>query len=365
MPTRGSLLPPPMNSRLSRPNCYSLLVCFFLGLFSGFADALTINVRYVAEGNPLGTFGTAGTAPGNTAGGGSLRRLVEAEADYWESVYSDSHVVTLDYGWFPRDSGATHRLVSEGGTPHREWEGTIAFDNDGSTIWFLDPTPWDHGEFGPLTNYSADLGGGTMNIGRQYSGGAGAAANFDLFSTAIHEIGHALGLSNANNAYGAEAADQVINVSQPLPWVGAAIPLDDGGAHLDLANALLRPSRPYGVRRLASHADILANAQISRFQQINFDPVVAQRPPLRLVNIRFTGRRSDGRMRISGTIAGGKPGEQVLLEASNDLGRTNYWEGIWIAFLNSEGQVSFEDLVDHRSSAISAPAGFVRARRVE
>jgi hypothetical protein len=60
-----------------------------------------------------------------------------------------------------------------------------------TTAWFLDPTPASASEYTTLTNYTADLGGGTMNIGREYTGGTGNGAAHDLFTTAVHEIGHA------------------------------------------------------------------------------------------------------------------------------------------------------------------------------
>jgi hypothetical protein len=237
------------------------------------ADAITIQTNYRAPGQSLGSFGTAGTAPSNATGGGTLQTLVEAAADYWESAFADTFTLQVDYGWFPRDSAATHRLVSQGGSPNRETAATIAFDNDGSFGWFLDSTPYDSAEFSTFTNHSQDLGGGVMNTGRVYTGASGAATGFDLLTTAIHEIGHALGLASANNSFVSETLfDSQVNLTSPRAYAGAAIPVNDGDAHLDLTHALLRSNRPFGVRRLASEADILTNAQISRFTQVNLSP---------------------------------------------------------------------------------------------
>ncbi|HEX8373509.1 MAG TPA: hypothetical protein VF585_12060 [Chthoniobacterales bacterium] len=240
------------------------------------AEAITIQTNFRDSGQTLGTFGTAGGAPSSAVGGGNLQLLVEAAADYWESAFADPFVLTIDYGWFPRaSSAATHRLASEGGSPHRETAATIAFDND-SVLWFLDLSPLDNVEFSTFTAYLNDLGGGLMNTGREYTGGSGSAARFDLLTTAIHEVGHALGLSNANNAFQETARDSLINISGNLPFSGAAIPIVSGEAHLNLAHALLRPSRPSGVRRFASEADILSNAQISQFSQVNLTPVIPE-----------------------------------------------------------------------------------------
>jgi large exoprotein involved in heme utilization and adhesion len=242
------------------------------------AQAITINAIYRASGESLGTFGTAAAQPGNAVGGGNLTVAVDAAVAYWESAFADPFTLTIEYGWFPRDGGTTgtHRLVSEGGTPHRETAGTIAIDSDGSTIWFADPTPDDSSEFATFTEFTSDLGGGSMNVGREFTGASGPAVRHDLFSTVLHEIGHALGLSSANNAYVAEGGDGDVDITAPLPFAGGSLPLNAGDAHLNLAHALLRSSRPSGVRRYASEADILALAQISQFTQVNLTPVVPE-----------------------------------------------------------------------------------------
>ena len=53
-----------------------------------------------------------------------------------------------------------------------------------------------------------------MNIGREYTNGQGNAAAHDLFTTVVHEIGHALGLSAANNAYVAETGDLDVDIGR-------------------------------------------------------------------------------------------------------------------------------------------------------
>jgi len=241
-------------------------------------QAITINAIYRGPGEQLGSFGTAQAQPGNAVGGGNLMAAVDAAVAYWESAFADPFTLTIEYGWFPRDGGTTgtHRLVSEGGSPHRETVGTIALDSDGSTIWFADPTPYDASEYSTFTEYTSDLGGGPMNVGREFTGASGFAIRHDLFSTVLHEIGHALGLSSANNAYVAEAADGDVDITAPLPYAGASLPVNADNAHLNLTRALLRSSRPSGVRRYASEADILALAQISQFTQVNLMPVIPE-----------------------------------------------------------------------------------------
>jgi hypothetical protein len=263
-----------------RPRSWVLTPVLVALLAASPCHAITINATYRGPGETLTNFGPAEAQPANAVGGGVLQSLVNVAVKYWEAAYGDPFTLTIEYGWFPRSGSTTgtHSLLSEGGTPHRETSGSLAFDSDQSTIWFIDPTPASASEYTTFTNYTADLGGGTMNIGREYTGGAGDAIRHDLLSTVLHEMGHALGLSASNNAYVAEEGDGDVDVAAPRPFPGSSIPLNPDDAHLNLAHPLMRSSRPSGVRRLASEADIVANAQISQFTQINLNPPLVPEP---------------------------------------------------------------------------------------
>lgn len=213
-----------------------------------------------------------GTAPATVAGGGNLADIFNAAADWWEkSFVTTPYTLTLTFSWGARPGSilAEHVLSAQGGTPNRETAGTIVFDNDGSSSWFLDPTPCANDEFttGP-TYTSSDLGGGSVNVGRTYSGATGSAAGrTDLFAVALHEIAHALGMSSANTSFVAENVDGDVDVTAPLPFQGSVLPTVSG-AHLNLTNTLMFPSIGNSLRRWPSAADVLANAQISQMTDV-------------------------------------------------------------------------------------------------
>ena len=240
------------------------------------ASAVTIVRNFIAPGNTFpGIGGTAGSASGFQAGGGSFGTVFNAAADWWEAAILDPHVVTISFGWASLSGGTlgVHNLLTQGGSPNRETAAVIRFDNDSSTSWFTDPTPFFSTEYTTFTPSSADLGGGLMNVGRVWTGATGAASGrHDMMAVALHEIAHALGMSSANTSFQTENGDGDIDITAPLPFAGASISTTSG-AHLDLVNANLFPSIPTSRRRLLSEADILANAQISQFTNLNLNPV--------------------------------------------------------------------------------------------
>ena len=242
------------------------------------ASGITIVRTFIAPGQTFpGIGGTAGSASAFQAGGGDLQTVFNAAADWWEAAILDPHVVTVNFGWDALPTfAAFHNLLAQGGTPNRETVGLVRFDNDPSTTWYTDPSPLSTSadtEYSTFTPYSADLGGGLMNVGREYTGARGpAAGRLDMMTVALHEVGHALGLSFENTSFPAETADGDIDVTAPLPFAGAAIPIG-GGDHLDLLRATMFPNLPLGTRKILSEADILANAQLSQFTNVNLNPV--------------------------------------------------------------------------------------------
>lgn len=244
-----------------------------LTLFSGSASALQIETRYYAPGELIPSLGTAYSRPFSASGEGDLESVVRAAADTWEALIADDHKLTLHFGWYPTtgiSNSAFHVAGAFGGIPLRQTSGTLAFNSDLAAFpMYLDPTPESSEEFQLARRDYYDTEAGPIESARWYAATTDEAQRHnDVYTAALHEIGHALGFTQST-AFLNETFDGDIDLLMD-PFTGSSLPVN--GTHLDLSGPLLSDQpRNVGERRGVTQADLLAVCQLSSFTECRYD----------------------------------------------------------------------------------------------
>ena len=292
------------------------LICGLSMLAGGAQGQLVINMDYSAF-----TTGPTGNVNSILKGAGLQDAIaaMDQAAAIWEDVFanSSSSLSWASNGVLTRNinvSWTSHggNTLARGGTPffsNGQWagDGTLRWDGDGSSDFFVDTTPGDDSEWRQSSERSQSLGGVLVNVERvSYDAPAGTVRDgVDFLSTALHEIGHTFGFSSGYPLF--DDADlgndsDIDIIGGPLN--GADIPVNSSHVNLSIGSpgndslgtgrsdypydpggnsffpnstynpANLAPSTTPGVRMALTEADIAIAAQFLDFDMatINYDP---------------------------------------------------------------------------------------------
>lgn len=265
-----------------------LISCLALA-FATSAPALTINLVKADNADTLN--------PSFDPTLSKLEDIMVAAADYWTDVIKDDHTTTIVYGYQNHDNAILGLSVVQAVAANGHASlGAIAFDTRNSSNelrpWFFDPTPKTDEEFEMSQVLVADLTPQTIAL--YYEGTppdqleVGYWGNFindtgdqDIYTTALHEIGHLLGMSDGLPSYIAEiASDETVDFSPSrvggnLVEAHIFAPSGANRLHLRASDALMSPGSGNGDRNLPSATDIFAVASGGnwtdyRLKRVNF-----------------------------------------------------------------------------------------------
>ena len=232
----------------------------------GQGQASAVNIIEIYDG---------GTPPTNSIGGGNLTNICHQACLVWETIFPGTNVIKIHFLYKPIGSGG-HDLITQGGTPSRETEGRVYFNNDnvnGHDRYYLPTNCFNTAEYtNGYREESFDFGCGPVNETRVFSGGpVGNGQNINMFNVALHEIGHVLNMSVSNNVFLAQRTNNTIPIRSPVPYAGSVIPLQPNNAHIDYmpwpyqSRTVMNGSFAAGELEFPSIADIITLAQLSGY----------------------------------------------------------------------------------------------------
>ncbi|NLE39254.1 MAG: tandem-95 repeat protein [Pirellulaceae bacterium] len=227
--------------------------------------AVTLNMTFNSSATEFPTYDPDGSR---------LTALMGAVKNYWEDIFEESWTLNVEFYYDTLDGGtlAVHNNRDLLTYSHPK-SCRIRFDTDRN--WFIDPTPLDNSEFNMAqtlyrdlssTNKTAWFNGSPpdlLEVG--YRGSALSSAPYeartyyDMFSIALHEMGHGLGMTSRYAS--GDTGDYDYDFSSALVWgqtMAAESYATDNRYHTKAGNTLMYPYSSAGRRTLPSAADVFA-----------------------------------------------------------------------------------------------------------
>ncbi len=221
--------------------------------------------------------------------GSKLTDIMQAVETVYEDIFEDAHTLILRYWWEDLDGGT---LGVHQGTLHngqRELRANLRFDTQDSNgvdrAWFMDPTPLEDSEFNIQQDLVADLANPSNSFNGSppdqlevgYRGIAPVSSparnKFDLFTVALHEVGHGLGVP-AVNPFDDETDDGDWD-TPPQLMGGSSVGVLTAGTsgqglfHLNETRTLMNPSISTNLREYPTATDVFAMASTADWAQID------------------------------------------------------------------------------------------------
>jgi hypothetical protein len=216
-----------------------------------------------------------------------LGNIMQAAANYWEGIIKDNHTITVTYGYADLGPG-THGIAEVTGTSGvRAASGNVAFDIENNTVgdWYFDSTPTVHSEFAMHQVLRRDLGIVADNLYFNESPPdllevgywghyVGADAGRDALTTAIHELGHILGMHDALPLFLVQTMDGDYDFSSTFiqgndASVNYHSPAAAERVHLRSSDSVMAVGSGNGDRNLPSATDLFAIASVGVWSDID------------------------------------------------------------------------------------------------